>query len=87
MNLDRFVERAAIMEFDGGMSRFVAETAAAESQGVKRWEVLNEIRGRNLGQAPDIGATANGNGADDVPGVQRGAERQNRPLPERHIQV
>lgn len=28
------------MEFDAGMSRFAAETAAAKAQGKTRWEVL-----------------------------------------------
>lgn len=40
VDLDAWHERAAIMEFDAGMSRFAAETAAAKAQGKTRWEVL-----------------------------------------------
>lgn len=42
-DLDQFEERAAIMEFDGGMTRFRAETLAAQAQGKQRREVLDEI--------------------------------------------
>ena len=38
---EAFEERAAIMEFDAGMSRFAAETEAAKAQGKTRWEVLD----------------------------------------------
>lgn len=41
---DAFEERAAIMEFDGGLSRFKAETLAAGLQGLTRWNVMKEIR-------------------------------------------
>ena len=49
IDLDQFEERAAIMEFDGGLSRFRAETLAAQAQGRQRKEVLDEIgkRGKN----------------------------------------
>lgn len=40
-----FEERAAIAEFDGGLSRFRAETLAAEAQGLSRWQAMEEIRG------------------------------------------
>ena len=47
---DAWAERSAIMQFDGGMTRFAAETAAARLQGVERWQAIR-------------GATnANGNG-------------------------
>jgi hypothetical protein len=36
----KFEERAAIMQFDGGLSRFEAETLAAKAQGVSRKEAL-----------------------------------------------
>lgn len=49
-DLDAWAERSAIMEFDGGMTRFAAETAAARLQGLERWQAIK-------------GATdANGNG-------------------------
>lgn len=41
---DSFEERAAIMEFCGGMSRFQAETMAAKAQGVSRWEALQLVK-------------------------------------------
>jgi hypothetical protein len=48
MTFDReaFEERAAIMEFDGGMTRFQAETMAAKAQGVSRWEAIGNVAGR-----------------------------------------
>jgi hypothetical protein len=43
-NIDEFEERAAIMEFDGGLSRSRAEDEAARAQGFKDaehyWQVL-----------------------------------------------
>lgn len=44
MDLDAFVERAAIKEYCGGMSRFQAETEAAEAQGFKRWEAIKMMQ-------------------------------------------
>jgi hypothetical protein len=41
---DRFEERAAIMEFCGGMSRFQAETLAARAEGVSRWKALRLVK-------------------------------------------
>jgi len=52
-DIDAFEERAAIMEFDGGLTRFKAETLAAETQGKKRWEVINEIRNRDTARQRD----------------------------------
>jgi predicted transcriptional regulator of viral defense system len=40
IDLDAFEERAAIMQYDGGMSQYQAETEAARAQGKSRWEVL-----------------------------------------------
>ena len=40
VDLDAWHERAAIMDYDAGMSRFAAETAAAKAQGKTRCEVL-----------------------------------------------
>jgi hypothetical protein len=40
MDFDAFEERAAIMEFCGGLSRFRAETLAAQSQGYQRKDML-----------------------------------------------
>ena len=80
MDLDAFVERAAIKEYCGGMSRFQAETEAAEAQGFKRWEVLNAISKRDSGHGGNIGQAHGGNAADNMPGMQRGAKEENRSL-------
>ena len=40
LDVDQFEERAAICEFDGGMSRFDAETAAAQEQWLARWQAV-----------------------------------------------
>ncbi len=43
-DVDAFEERAAIVEYDGGLSRFRAETAAAAAQGVSRHEAIEASR-------------------------------------------
>ena len=48
---DEFEERAAIQEFDGGMSRFKAETAAAKAQGTSRWEAVKILCDNQKGEA------------------------------------
>jgi len=53
IDLDAFEERAAIMEYDGGLSRFQAETKAAELIGKKRWEIMDAIRKRDTQAARD----------------------------------
>ncbi|MDF1706915.1 MAG: hypothetical protein P1U72_02355 [Paracoccaceae bacterium] len=55
---DCFEERAAIMEFCGGMTRFQAETLAARAQGVSRWKALRlakEAFGENGAGNPQQG--------------------------------
>lgn len=55
-DLDQWQERAAIMEFDGGLSRFAAETEAAKRQGKTRWEALEHAkRGGNPASGRDHG--------------------------------
>ena len=51
VDLDAFEERAAIAEFDGGLSRFQAETLAAQAQGFERWEAIGAISKRVVEQA------------------------------------
>lgn len=80
MDLDAFVERAAIKEYCGGLSRFQAETEAAEAQGFKRWEVLNAISKRDSGRGGNIGQAHGGNTTDNLPGMQRGAKEEGRSL-------
>ena len=88
-DLDQFIERAAIREYDGGQTRFAAETAAAAEQGVARWQALQIIK--DQGHA-DRGGPAVGNGhhsdavdgkrdADPLPGMQRGTEEKARSVP------
>lgn len=84
---DQFDERAAIMEYDGGMSRFSAETAAAAAQCKSRWEAINEIRRGNPGQARDHREAADRQSANHMPAMQRGAAQQDRPVPERRVQA
>lgn len=83
-DLDAFEERAAIMEFDGGLSRFRAETAAAQSQGVSRHEA---IRIRNTEQARDQRQAAVRNAKDNMPRVQQRQEKEKRTLPVRELLV
>ena len=90
-DLDRFLERAAIMEFEGGMTRFAAETKAAEAQGVQRWKAMeaaknadrmgNPQQGGNNGQAPARQCQ------DDMPRVQRHQEEQEGSVPVGHVQA
>ena len=41
-DVDAWAERSAIMQYDGGMTRFTAETAAAKAQGLARWQAIKE---------------------------------------------
>ncbi len=85
MTFDReaFEERAAIMEFDGGMTRFQAETKAAAAQGITRWEAIGNVAGRLVERARDQRAMAGQSRADHVPGVQPHAAQEARPVPKR----
>ena len=89
LDLDQFLERAAIMEFCGGLSRFEAETQAAKAQGVTRWQALEAVKNANVighsGQGGNIGKEAIRHGSDNLPRVQPDPQEQIRPMPERHI--
>lgn len=86
---DQFTERAAIREFDGGQTRFDAETAAAQEQGVPRWQALQLVKehhdanGRGPAGAARHHADALGGqrDADPLPRVQRQPQEEARPLP------
>lgn len=88
-DLDQFTERAAIREFDGGQSRFDAETGAAQEQGVARWQALQMVKehedanGRGpAGAARHHADTLGGQrDADPLPRVQRQSQEEARPLP------
>lgn len=77
---DAFEERAALIEFDGGLSRFEAETQAAKAQGLTRWQALAEVRNadgkRNPASGGDHGSAHVGNGSDNLPRVQRQPQEQ-----------
>jgi hypothetical protein len=79
---EAFEERAGIMEYDGGLSRFEAETLAAKAQGLTRWEALNVAR-RNLEAERHQRSVAGQSRTDDMPGMQSPSKEENRPLPER----
>lgn len=81
MDLDAFVERAAIMEYCGGLSRFLAETEAARAQGFRRWEVLNAISERDSAYGRNIGQANDRNAADNLPEMLGGANEKNRSVP------
>lgn len=74
---DAFEERAAIMEFDGGLTRFQAETAAAKAQGVERWQAIGKIAGRVVeGARHNRDAMAKRASADAMPRVQPHAAKE-----------
>lgn len=92
LDLDAFAERAAIMEIDGGLTRYEAETLAAQAQGVTRWQALAEVRNaERVGhpkQARHQRQAAERHGARPVPAVQRqSAASQIGPMSERHVQA
>lgn len=85
---DQFTERAAIREYDGGQTRFDAETAAAQEQGVARWQALQIVKERGdangRGPAGADGHQARALGgerdADDLPRVQPEPQEEARPV-------
>ncbi|MDB6151500.1 MAG: hypothetical protein JWQ44_2948 [Chthoniobacter sp.] len=87
MDLDAYEERAAIAEFDGGLTRFQAETLAAKAQGLKRWEVMDAIKSRDTEQASHRGEAAKRDGADAVSRVQPPATEENATLPVGDLQA
>lgn len=86
---DAFEERAAIMEFDGGLSRFEAETQAAKAQGLTRWQAMEEIKNadgkRDPASGGDHGSAHVGNGSHNLPRVQRATAEQIGSMHERFI--
>lgn len=86
LDLDAWAERSAVMEFDAGLTRFEAETAAARAQGYQRHEVIDAIRKRNSQQARDQREAPARNAAHDLSGMQPGSKEENRPMPQRDVQ-
>lgn len=89
LDVDAFIERAAIMEIEGGLSRFAAETAAAQAQGMTRWQALEGVRNADGVGNPSAGRDqrpqSQRDAAHHMPGVQRDAAQQDRSMPERVV--
>ena len=85
MDLDRFVERAAIKEYEAGLSRFQAETEAAAEQGYARWQVMNAISDRDTRQTRHRGPADVGHGQNHLPALQCRPEEEARPLSQRDV--
>jgi len=88
LDVDMFDERAAILEYCEGMTRFAAETEAARRQGFTRWQAMKAVRnakrGGNSSRSRDHCASmARQQCQDDMPKMQRSAAQENRSLPER----
>lgn len=85
---DTFEERAAIMEFEGGLSRFEAETLAAKAQGLTRWQAIKEAKNangiRNSEQGGDHCQAMDGGPLKDaMPAMQPQQDQENGPMLER----
>ena len=83
---DAFAERAAIMEFCGGLPRFEAETLAAKAQGLTRWQAMGALNGNGMGNpepARDRREPAQRNGQGSMPMVQPQPAQQDRSVSER----
>ncbi len=44
IDVDAFLERAAILEFEAGLSRYQAEVVAARMQDCSRWEAMKAVK-------------------------------------------
>ena len=95
LDVDQFEERAAICEFDGCMSRFDAETAAAQEQGLARWQAVKlakEARdaqrdGHSAGGWHSAAPVAREQRPVGLPGMQPAPEEKNGSVPERDANV
>ena len=87
LDLDEFEERAAIIEYEGGVSRFEAETLASKAQGYSRHEVMHEIRKRDSEKARHSGSAGIGHSASNVPGVQLAPKEKTGFMPQRDVQA
>ena len=89
IDVDLFQERAAILEYEAGLSRYQAETEAARAQGVARWQAMKAVADANIGGNPasgrDHGAAVARDGANDLPRVQSAQAEQVGPVPERDV--
>lgn len=87
IDLDEWEERAAILEFEQGMTRFAAETGAARSLGFRRFEATNAKRQRDSEQARGHGSAVERHDADHLPGVLGASAEQEGSLPQRVVPV
>lgn len=87
VELSDWEERAAIMEYEGGLSRFMAESLAAEQFGKKRWEFIHAVKQRNSKQARNPCPNPTRNPAHDMPGVQPQQAQKIRSLPQCNFQA
>ena len=95
LDVDQFEERAAICEFDGGMSRFDAETAAAQEQGLARWQAVKfakeardaQRNGYSAGGGHSSAPVAREQRPVSLPGMQPTSEEKNGSVPERDANV
>ena len=95
LDVDKFEERAAICEFDGGMSRFDAETAAAQEQGLARWQAVKlakeardaQRNGHSAGGGHSAAPVAREQRPVGLPGMQPASEEKNGSVPERDANV
>lgn len=85
IDLDRYENTAAWLEFCDGMTRFAAETEAARRQGYQRHEVQNEIRNRNIASARHHGSALVGkSGEGNLSELQPHAAQEAGRVPEYH---
>ena len=89
IDVDLFLERSAIMEFEGGLSRYQAETEAAKAQGVLRWQALKAVQDANIGGNPRLGGDRGQahvrHGSGDLPRMQPTQAEQDGPVSERDV--
>lgn len=85
LDIDRYENTAAWLEYCDGMTRFQAETEAARRQGYQRWEAQNEIRKRNSEGPRDRGQEADRHAANDLPGMQPNPQEEARPVSGRDV--
>ena len=88
IDVDRFENTAAWLQYCDGMSQFQAETEAARRQGVLRKEALQGVKNSKRdteGQRHRNAADARHN-ANDLPAMQPRPTQQERPMLERDVQ-
>lgn len=90
IDVDAFLERVAILEFEAGLSRYQAEYSAARMQDCQRWEAMKAVKDAermgNSAKARDCGQADERNGEGSLSAVQRGPEEQARSVLERDVQ-